>query len=178
MDQYDTSSLRAAMTGAASIPVETVVDMRQRLGFETVITAYGMTETHGLVTACAADDPPDVVASTSGKALPGMEMKLVDDAGTEVPIGEPGELLVRGYGVMRGYLDDPEQTAETIDDDGWMRTGDICVMNEDGYIDITDRKKTCSSMADSTHTQLRLSESCLNTPESVRSPSSAYPTSG
>ena len=141
MDQYDTSSLRAAMTGAASIPVETVVDMRERLGFETVITAYGMTETHGLVTACAADDPPGVVASTSGKALPGMEMKLVDDAGIEVATGEPGELLVRGYGVMRGYLDDPEQTAETIDADGWMRTGDICVINEAGYIDITDRKK-------------------------------------
>ncbi|MED5541209.1 MAG: fatty acid--CoA ligase family protein, partial [Actinomycetota bacterium] len=70
-----------------------------------------------------------------------MEMKLVDDAGIEVATGEPGELLVRGYGVMRGYLDDPEQTAETIDADGWMRTGDICVMNEDGYIDITDRKK-------------------------------------
>ena len=141
MEQYDTSSLRSAMTGAASIPVETVVDMIQRLGFETVVTAYGMTETHGLVTATDADDPPEVVASTSGKALPGMEMKLVDDAGTEVLLGEPGELLVRGYGVMRGYLDDPEQTAETIDDDGWMRTGDICVMNEDGYIDITDRKK-------------------------------------
>ena len=141
MDEYDTSSLRSAMTGAASIPVETVVAMRQRLGFETVITAYGMTETHGLVTACDADDPPDVVASTSGKALPGMEMKLVDDAGKEVPLGKPGELLVRGYGVMRGYLDDPEQTAETIDEDGWMKTGDICVMNEDGYIDITDRKK-------------------------------------
>ena len=65
LDEYDTSSLRSAVTGAASIPVETVVDMRDRLGFETVVTAYGMTETHGLVTICAADDPPEVVATTS-----------------------------------------------------------------------------------------------------------------
>ena len=141
LDDYDTSTLRSALTGAASVPVETVMDMRERLGFETVITAYGMTETHGLVTICAADDPPDVVANTSGKALPGLELKLVDDDDNEVELGEPGELLVRGYAVMRGYLDEPEQTAETIDEQGWMRTGDICVMNADGYIDITDRKK-------------------------------------
>ena len=141
LDDYDTSTLRSALTGAASVPVETVMDMRERLGFETVITAYGMTETHGLVTICTADDPPDVVANTSGKALPGLELKLVDDDDNEVELGEPGELLVRGYAVMRGYLDEPEQTAETIDEQGWMRTGDICVMNADGYIDITDRKK-------------------------------------
>tara|TARA_Y100000994_G_scaffold11436_1_gene9121 strand:+ start:2127 stop:3725 length:1599 start_codon:yes stop_codon:yes gene_type:complete len=141
LDQFDTSSLRSAVTGAASIPVETVVDMRERLGFSTVVTAYGMTETHGLVTICAADDPPEIVASTSGKALPGLEIKLVDDNNQEVPEGSPGELLVRGYAVMRGYLDEPEQTAETIDSEGWMRTGDICVMDAAGYIDITDRKK-------------------------------------
>ena len=141
LDQFDTSSLRSAVTGAASIPVETVVDIRERLGFSTVVTAYGMTETHGLVTICAADDPPEIVASTSGKALPGLEIKLVDDNNQEVPEGSPGELLVRGYAVMRGYLDEPEQTAETIDSEGWMRTGDICVMDAAGYIDITDRKK-------------------------------------
>ena len=141
LDEYDTSSLRSAVTGAASIPVETVVDMRDRLGFETVVTAYGMTETHGLVTICAADDPPEVVATTSGKAVPGMELRLVDDEGKDVAQGEPGELLVKGYAVMRGYLDEPEQTAETIDEDGWMRTGDICVMDAAGYIDITYRKK-------------------------------------
>jgi len=141
LHDYDTSTLRSALTGAASIPVETVVDMRDRLGFETVITAYGMTETHGLVTICSADDPPDVVANTSGKALPGLEIKLVDDENNEVELGQPGELLVKGYAVMRGYLDEPEQTAETIDEFGWMKTGDICVMDADGYIDITDRKK-------------------------------------
>ena len=70
-----------------------------------------------------------------------IELKLIDDDGDEVAVGQPGELLVKGYAVMRGYLDEPEQTAETIDEDGWMRTGDICVMNPAGYIDITDRKK-------------------------------------
>ena len=99
---YDTSSLRSAVTGAASIPVETVVDMRERLGFDTVVTAYGMTETHGLVTICAADDPPDVVANTSGKALPGIELKLLDDDNQEVEQGEPGELLVKVYALMLG----------------------------------------------------------------------------
>ncbi|MFT7649875.1 MAG: acyl-CoA synthetase (AMP-forming)/AMP-acid ligase II [Candidatus Poriferisodalaceae bacterium] len=138
---YDTSSLRGAVTGAASIPVETVVAMRDILGFDVVITAYGMTETHGLVTLCAADDPPEVVSTTSGRALPGMEMRIVDDDGHDVETGQPGELLVRGMMVMRGYLDAPEQTAETIDADGWMSTGDICVINEAGYLDITDRKK-------------------------------------
>ena len=141
LDRYDTSSLRSAITGAAAIPVETVVAMRERLGFETVITAFGMTETHGLATICSAGDPPELVASTSGKALAGIELRVVDDDGHDVTAGEPGELLVRGYCVTTGYLDDPEQTAKTIDSDGWLHTGDICVMNELGYIDITDRKK-------------------------------------
>jgi len=138
---YDTSSLRSAVTGAASIPVETVEAMRDRLGFKTVITAYGMTETHGLVTLCAADDPPSIVASTSGKAIPGVELRIVDDEGVDLATGEPGELLVRGFMTTRGYLDAPEQTAETIDSAGWLATGDVCVMDAQGYIDITDRKK-------------------------------------
>ena len=129
------------LTGAASVPVETVVAMREQLGFEVVITAYGMTETHGLVTICSADDPPELVATTSGKALPGIEIRLVDDNGLDVELGTPGELLVRGFCVMSGYLDDPEQTKEAIDEDGWLQTGDICVMDANGYIDITDRKK-------------------------------------
>ncbi len=139
--EFDTTSLRSALTGAASVPVETVVAMREQLGFEVVITAYGMTETHGLVTICSADDPPELVATTSGKALPGIESRLVDDDGLDVEVGTPGELLVRGFCVMGGYLDDPEQTKEAIDEDGWLKTGDICVMDANGYIDITDRKK-------------------------------------
>ena len=141
LDDYDIASLRSAVTGAATVPVETVVAMRERLGFETAITAFGMTETHGIATICSANDPAELVASTSGKALRGIELRVVNDDGDDVPTGEPGELLVRGYCVTSGYLDDPEQTAKAIDPDGWLHTGDICVMNEHGYINITDRKK-------------------------------------
>ncbi len=141
LDSFDVTSLRGCVTGAASIPVELVVAMRERLGFETVVTAYGMTETSGLATHTLPDDPPDLIASTSGCAIPGVELRIVDAAGADVPSGTEGELLVRGYQVTPGYLDAPEQTAEAIDSEGWLHTGDVAVMNERGYIDITDRKK-------------------------------------
>ncbi len=141
LERYDLSSLRSCVTGAASIPVEMIVAMRERLGFEIVITAYGMTETSGVAAYTMPDDPPEVAATTSGKAIPDGELRVVDDQGRDVPTGEEGELLVRGFQVTPGYLDAPEQTAEAIDSDGWLHTGDIAVMNSDGYIDITDRKK-------------------------------------
>jgi acyl-CoA synthetase (AMP-forming)/AMP-acid ligase II len=141
LDRYDVSSLRACVTGAASIPEEMVVQMRARLGFERVMTAYGMTETSGLATICRPDDDPKTIATTSGCALEGVELRVVDDAGDDVAVGAPGELLVRGYQVMKGYLDDPEQTAAAIDAAGWLHTGDVVVMDDRGYIDITDRKK-------------------------------------
>jgi acyl-CoA synthetase (AMP-forming)/AMP-acid ligase II len=141
LGEHDLSSLRGCVTGAATIPVELVVAMRERLGFETVMTAYGMTETSGIATYTLPDDPPEVASSTSGRALPGVELRVVDDDGNDVPAGDEGELLVRGFQVTPGYLDAPEQTAEAIDGDGWLHTGDIAVMNAEGYIDITDRKK-------------------------------------
>ncbi|MFN0089479.1 MAG: FadD3 family acyl-CoA ligase [Acidimicrobiales bacterium] len=141
LDRYDISSLRSCVTGAASIPVEMVLGMRSRLGFETVLTAYGMTETSGIATLCTPEDDPETIATTSGKALPGVELRVVDDDGVPLPAGQAGELLIRGWNIMKGYLDDPEQTAEAIDPDGWLHTGDVAVMDERGYIDITDRKK-------------------------------------
>ena len=141
LDRYDVTSLRACVTGAASIPVEMIVAMRERLGFEIVITAYGMTETSGIAAYTQPNDPPEVAATTSGRTIPGGELRIVDEAGNDVPVGSEGELLVRGYQVTPGYLNAPEQTAEAIDPDGWLHTGDIAVMNEAGYIDITDRKK-------------------------------------
>jgi acyl-CoA synthetase (AMP-forming)/AMP-acid ligase II len=141
LDRYDVSSLRRCITGAATIPEETVVGMRERLGFDNVVTAYGMTETTGLATICRPGDDARTVATTSGCAIPDVELRVVDDEGVDVPQGSPGELWVRGYQVTRGYLDDPEQTADTITPDGWLRTGDVVVMDERGYIDITDRKK-------------------------------------
>jgi acyl-CoA synthetase (AMP-forming)/AMP-acid ligase II len=138
---YDLSSLRLAVTGAAVIPVELVRRMREDLAFETVITGYGLTETCGVVTMCRFDDDPETIAKTSGRAIPGVEVRCVDGAGDEVPRGKPGEIVVRGYNVMRGYFDDPAATAETIDADGWLHTGDIGVMDDRGYIRITDRIK-------------------------------------
>ena len=141
LDTFDLSTLRLAVTGAAVIPVSLVVAMRERLGFDTVITGYGLTEACGVATMCRFDDDPETIATTSGRALPGMEVQVVDEAGDEVPRGAPGEVVVRGYNVMKGYLDDPEQTAEAIDPEGWLHTGDIGVMDPRGYLRITDRKK-------------------------------------
>ncbi|WP_334143234.1 FadD3 family acyl-CoA ligase [Rhabdothermincola sp.] len=137
----DLSSLRLAVTGAASIPVELIVRMRDELKLESVITAYGLTEACGVVTACRAGDDPETIATTSGRAIPDVEVRCVDDDGIEVARGEPGEVVVRGYNVMQGYFDDPEATAEAIDAGGWLHTGDIGVMDDRGYLRITDRKK-------------------------------------
>jgi len=138
---FDMSSLRLAVTGAAAIPVELILRMRKELTFETIITGYGLTEACGIATMCRYDDDPETIATTSGRAIPSVEVQCVDDAGVEVPRGEPGEIVVRGYNVMRGYFDDPDETAATIDADGWLHTGDIGTMDERGYIKITDRKK-------------------------------------
>lgn len=129
-DEYDLSSLRVAITGAAAIPVVLVERMQAELGYDAVITAYGQTEAV-VVTMCRTDDDPVTVATSSGRAIPGMEVK----------IGEHGEILVRGDNVMLGYLDDPESTKKTIDADGWLHTGDVGVLDERGYLDITDRLK-------------------------------------
>ena len=139
-EQLAASPLRLAVTGAAAIPRSLVEELRTGLGFETVITGYGLSEGTGFATMCRADDDADTIATTSGRAMPGIEVRVVDDTGTEVPPGEPGEIVVRGYNVMQGYFEDPEQTEEAIDADGWLHTGDIGVMDERGYVAITDRK--------------------------------------
>jgi acyl-CoA synthetase (AMP-forming)/AMP-acid ligase II len=140
-DKYDLSSLRLAVTGAAAIPVELIHRMRRDLTFKTIITGYGLTESTGVVTMCRYDDDPETIATTSGKAIPDIEVRCVDSAGVEVPRGQPGEVVVRGYNVMQGYFDDAAATAEAIDADGWLHTGDIGVMNARGYLRITDRIK-------------------------------------
>jgi acyl-CoA synthetase (AMP-forming)/AMP-acid ligase II len=134
-------SLRLAVTGAAAVPVELLRRMDAELGFDVVLTAYGLTETIGLVTMCRVGDPPDVVSSTSGRAIPGLEVATVGPDGRAVPPGEPGEVVVRGYAVMEGYFEEPEATAETIDAEGWLHTGDVGVLDADGGLRITDRIK-------------------------------------
>jgi acyl-CoA synthetase (AMP-forming)/AMP-acid ligase II len=137
----DLSSLRLAVTGAASVPPVLIRRMREELGIGDVLTAYGLTESCGVVSATHAGDPAELVAQSCGTAIPGVSVRLVDADGAEVPVGEPGELLVRGFNVMKGYLDDPAATAEAIDAEGWLRTGDIAVMDERGYLRISDRAK-------------------------------------
>jgi acyl-CoA synthetase (AMP-forming)/AMP-acid ligase II len=141
VDRAKLQSLRLAVTGAAAVPVELVERMKSELGFETVVTGYGLTEASGIATMCRHDDDPVTISTTSGRAIPGVEVRVVDDEGNEVPRGTPGEIVVRGYNVMREYFEDPEQTAEAIDPDGWLHTGDIGVMDDRGYVAITDRKK-------------------------------------
>jgi acyl-CoA synthetase (AMP-forming)/AMP-acid ligase II len=138
---FDLSSLRLAVTGAAVIPVELIHRMRRELHIENVITGYGLTEGTGVSTMCRVGDDPDTIATTSGRAVPGVEVQVVDDVGSEVARGEPGEIVVRGYTVMRGYFGDPAETAATVDEGGWLHTGDIGVMDARGYLRITDRKK-------------------------------------
>ncbi len=139
--ELDSSSLRLAVTGAASVPVSLVEQMRDDLGFDTVITAYGLTEACGFATMCRRSDDAVTIATTSGRAMPGIEVQVVDDDGQELAAGEPGEVVIRGYNVMAGYFEDPVATAEAIDADGWLHTGDVGVMDERGYLRITDRKK-------------------------------------
>ncbi|MHB8221003.1 MAG: FadD3 family acyl-CoA ligase [Acidimicrobiales bacterium] len=137
----DLSTLRLGVTGAAVVPVELVRAMSSELGFETVLTAYGLTESCGTVTMCRRSDPPEVVARTSGRAIPGVEVRAVTADGADVATGEPGEIVVRGYTVMTGYWGDPEGTEAAVDAEGWLHTGDVGVLDADGNVSITDRLK-------------------------------------
>lgn len=137
----DLSSLRATITGAAAIAPALIERIRAELGFKVVLTGYGLTESCGVVSLCSAGDDAETVALTSGKPLAGTEVHCVDADGRPVPAGEPGEIVVRGYNVMQGYLDDAKATAETIDAEGWMHTGDIGILDARGYLRITDRLK-------------------------------------
>ncbi|HWN32192.1 MAG TPA: FadD3 family acyl-CoA ligase [Pseudonocardia sp.] len=128
---YDLSSLRLAVTGAAVVPVALIEEMRRELSFDTVLTAYGLTEAV-VATMCCPGDDAATVARSCGRAAAGFEVRV--DAPT-------GEVLLRGPNVMLGYLDDPAATAEAVDADGWLHTGDIGRLDEHGYLSITDRLK-------------------------------------
>ena len=137
---FDTKSLRGGTTGAATVPPVLVDRIRTELGIRDIITAYGMTECVN-ITGCRPGDPVGLIAQTCGAAIPGNEVIIADGDGNELPREETGEILVRGQGVMLGYLDDPEATAEAIDAAGWLHTGDVGTMDDNGYVRITDRKK-------------------------------------
>ena len=134
------SSLRLAVTGAASVPVDLIRRMFSDLKFDVVLTAYGLTEAP-VVTMCGVDDDPETIANRCGKPIPGIEVICADAEGREVPRGTEGEVLVRGYNVMAGYFENEAATRDAIDGAGWLHTGDIGIMDERGYLKITDRKK-------------------------------------
>jgi steroid-24-oyl-CoA synthetase len=138
-DRYDTSSLTAVSGGGAQLQPDLVGKIDHRVKTARPATGYGMTETSGIITSISGDFFVDRPAS-AGPAMPVFETKCVDDAGNEVPRGGVGELWVRGAPVIKGYLNRPEATAETITD-GWLHTGDIARIDEDGFIYIVDRKK-------------------------------------
>jgi len=138
--QYDISSLQRASTGAAAIPVELIRQMREVLKIDIVVSAYGLTESCGTATMCLATDDAETIAKTSGHAIEGTEVKCVDSNGVEVPLGEAGEIVVRGYNVMQGYFENPQATAETIKN-GWLHTGDVGILDQHGNLRITDRLK-------------------------------------
>ena len=137
----DLSSLRLGVTGAAVVPVELVIAMREELQFETVLTAYGLTESSGVVSMCRRDDPPEIIATTSGRAIPDLDVKIIDPEGNELERGDAGEIVARGYPIMQGYFQDAEETAKAIDAEGWLHTGDVGTMDAQGNLVITDRLK-------------------------------------
>lgn len=137
----DVSSLRVSMTGGTTIPEALIHAMKADLGFDIVMSAYGLTESSALVTTTRIGDAPQTVARTTGRPIPDIEVRLVDDDGDDVPEGEPGEILVRGYNVTRGYWDDPAATAKAVDPFGWLHTGDIGRFDVDGNLSVVDRKK-------------------------------------
>ncbi|MFX1677071.1 FadD3 family acyl-CoA ligase [Paraburkholderia sp. A2WS-5] len=137
----DLSSLRVAVTGAAAIAPSLVERMRAELNFETVLTGYGLTESCGFATLCRHGDDAVTVAQTSGRAMPGMELRIAGADGEPLAAGETGEVWVRGYNVMRGYLNDAAATSQAVDAQGWLHTGDLGSLDERGYLRVTDRIK-------------------------------------
>ncbi|GAA1906895.1 AMP-binding protein [Williamsia serinedens] len=138
----DLSSLRTGIMAGSPCPMEIMKQVIDRMGMSEVSIAYGMTETSPVSLQTRVDDPVEKRVSTVGRVGPHLEVAIVDPAtGERVARGEPGELCTRGYSVMLGYWDNPEMTAEAIDPDGWMHTGDIGVMDTDGYVAVTGRIK-------------------------------------
>ena len=139
--KFDLKSLRTGIMAGSPCPIEVMKRVQSQMNMGEVTIAYGMTETSPVSTQCATDDPVERRVSTVGQVLPHIEIKIVDAEGKAVPRGETGEFCTRGYSVMKGYWNDEEKTREAIDDGGWMHTGDLAVMDEQGYVNIVGRLK-------------------------------------
>ena len=141
MRSYDLSSLRTGMMAGAPCPVEVMKKVIERMHMRQVTIGYGMTETSPISFQSSMDDPIDRRVSTVGRVRPHTEVKIVDEEGRIVPRGVTGELLTRGYSVMRGYWGDDERTREAIDAAGWMHSGDLATIDAQGYCHIVGRSK-------------------------------------
>ena len=140
-EKRDISSLRSGHTGGAKTPPDIIRAGYDRLGFDIFLTSFGQTEATAMISTNRAGDPIEAIVTTVGRPIPLEEWRIVDEQGRDMPQGESGELLVRGPNVMQGYFEDPEQTAATIDADGWLHTGDVAAMDEEGRLRILDRIK-------------------------------------
>jgi fatty-acyl-CoA synthase len=144
-EQYDLSSLRTGIMAGSPCPIEVMKRVSSQMGIDKMGIAFGMTETSPVTTQVRRDDSLERRCGTVGQVGPHVEIKIVgvggSNSGRTVPRGEPGEFLARGYVVMRGYWNDPDRTAESIDEYGWMHTGDLATMDEDGYVRVVGRIK-------------------------------------
>ena len=139
--QYDVSSLRRGIMAGAPCPVEVMKEVMSKMHMSEITIAYGMTETSPVSFQSSRDDPLDLRVSTVGRIQPHLEVKIVDLEGNVVPRGQPGELCTRGYSVMLGYWGDEARTKEAVDAGGWMHTGDLATIDDDGYCRIVGRIK-------------------------------------
>lgn len=139
---FDTSTLKRGIMAGAPCPIEVMKEVVDKMGMSEITIAYGQTEVSPVLTQTRTNDSLELRVSTVGRAIPHVEIKIIDpETGEEVPRGIQGELCARGFGLMKGYYNNPEATAAAIDRDGWLHTGDLATMDENGYCNITGRLK-------------------------------------
>lgn len=139
--RFDLSSLRTGIMAGAPCPVEVMKRVISEMHMQDILIAYGQTELSPINNMTLPDDSLERRTETVGRAMPWVEIKIIDELGHVVPVGEKGEICTRGYSVMQGYWNDPEKTAETIDASGWLHSGDIATMDASGYVRIVGRIK-------------------------------------
>jgi fatty-acyl-CoA synthase len=139
--RFDLSTLRTGIMAGAPCPVEVMKKVISQMNMAEVLIGYGQTECSPVNHMTLSDDPIEKRVETVGHAVPHIEVKIVDEEGEIVPVGERGDICSRGYAVMKGYWGDPERTAETVDEEGWLHSGDLGVMDEDGYVAVVGRLK-------------------------------------
>jgi fatty-acyl-CoA synthase len=142
LDEFDFSSLRTGIMAGSPCPIKVMEDVVKRMRMSEITIAYGQTESSPVSTQTTIDDPIEIRVSTVGKAIPHIECKIVDpETGKTLLPNTPGEFCSRGYNTMKGYYKMPEATAQVIDDEGWLHSGDLAMVDENGYYKITGRIK-------------------------------------